>query len=513
MIMKNTRLILYAVFIFFLSYSVAWSETTTTNTIEPTEGKLRLTYEEVTLPGSEKMGFMGGSLLYDVNDWFAVGAGAYGALAGQRGGFITLGVAGEVKKDLFEFLSINAGLFVGAGGGRGGYTLSGGGLMLRPHVGLNIKAGKWGNIGVGVSHISFPDGTIGSTQPYVSYEAPFDTLIGEGWLEDGVLNDSAVEQLSSSEREFAVVYRMYTVPDGVLTDSGTVQSKTLKLMGAEWHRYYGDNFFFKIESEGAMGGENTGYMQIFMGAGFRFGLTDSTFIKIAGQLGVAGGGDVATAGGFLVDGSIGLQQYFTDNVFLGVTGGYVKAPGGAFKATSVALQLGYRYGSPNLGEGNVNLESIASYNRQHIRLRTVQQTYLKDDPDWRGHHSDLSVQNLGLQADYFLSQNLYLSGHAIAAYGGMAGAYMKGLVGAGWHQPLFQTPVFIDLEGLIGAAGGGGLNIQGGLVYQGNANLGYQLTDAFSVMGTVGYIKAQKGGFRAKVVGGSVGYNFTTFGL
>jgi hypothetical protein len=509
--MKTLLFFLSVIFIFFLSCSSGWSETT--QSIDPTSGKLRVTFEEIDLTDNEQMGFMGSSFLYDVNDLFSVGPAAYGALTGERGGFITLGFSGEVRKDLLDYLNLNAGLFVGAGGGRGGYQLSGGGLMLRPHLGLNLKAGTWGNIGVGVSHVSFPDGTISSTQPYVTYEYPFDTLLGKGWLDDNAFYDNAVEQMRSSEHEFTLVYRQYSVPGDVLTDAGTLQHNSIKLLGVEWLQYFSENLFFKIESEGAMGGESTGYMQMFLGGGYRLGLTESTFVKLAAQLGVAGGGAVDTGGGFIMDASLGLQQYLTDDVFVGINGGYVKAPDGSFEATSLALQLGYRYGAPNVGKKSVTLASLADYSRQHIRLRTTHQTYRKDNPNWRSHHSDLSVDNLGLQADYFLSENFYLSGQGLAAYSGKAGAYMIGLVGAGWHQPFLQSPVFVDVEGLVGAAGGGGLNVGGGLVWQANANLGYQISDAFSVIATVGYIDAPEGDFRAKVVGASFAYHFTTFGL
>ncbi len=38
----------------------------------------------------------------------------------------------------------------------------------------------------------------------------------------------------------------------------------------------------------------------------------------------------------------------------------------------------------------------------------------------RTHRHDLSVDNLGLQADYFLAENFYLSGQGLAAYSGKA---------------------------------------------------------------------------------------------
>jgi predicted porin len=61
---------------------------------------------------------------------------------------------------------------------------------------------------------------------------------------------------------------------------------------------------------------------------------------------------------------------------------------------------------------------------------------------------------------------------------------------------------------LVGAAGGGGLNTGGGLVYQANLGLGYQLNKNLEVMGTIGQMKAAKGDFQANVYGVSLAYKF-----
>ena len=482
------------------------------DSLTSTSGKLRTTFEEISLPDNEKMGFVAGTFLYGVNDWLDLGVGTYGALTGERGGFITLGIAAEVSKYLTDAVSINTGLFVGAGGGRGGYHLSGGGLMLRPHIGLNYDIDNIGSIGLGISFVSFPDGTINSTQAYLSYEYPFDTAVGDGWLEESIFSDYSYPQLTSSEREFAAIYRAYSIPSGVLTDSGKKQNESMQLLGVQWLSYFDKNWFLKIESEGAMGGQNTGYMQVLTGGGYRYSVTDSTYIKLASQVGFAGGGDVATGGGFIFDASLEAQQYLTDNLFVGLSAGYISSPDGGFKATSLAFNVGYLYGAPDINRATINLNALSNYNLSHMRLRVAQQTYLKSSEDWRAHHADLDVENLGVQGDYFISDNIYLSGQGLAAYGGQAGAYMTGQLGTGWHQPILESPVFVDIEALLGAAGGGGLALGNGFVWQTNLNLGYKITNSISIIGTVGYIDAPSGPFSAQVVGASVAYNFTTFG-
>ena len=69
----------------------------------------------------------------------------------------------------------------------------------------------------------------------------------------------------------------------------------------------------------------------------------------------------------------------------------------------------------------------------------------------------------------------------------------------------------MEAEALLGAAGGGSLNVGSGLVAQHNVGLGYQLTPALSVILTGGQIASPNGDFRANVVGASLGYRFTGF--
>jgi len=479
--------------------------------IAPVPAKFRFTFEDATLPANEKMGFLGTTLLFDVNDWLAVGGAAYGALTGQRGGFITLGGAAEVRLPMQEYLEFNSGVFVGAGGGRGGFYLSGGGLMLRYHLGANIKT-FLGDFGGGVSYLDFPDGAIHSTQPYFTYTYPFHTMHAPGWLELPEVAPGYIGGSQQSEQELMPVFRHYIIPAGVLTDNGLPQHRSIGLMGIEWNRYLDDNWFVKLESEGAMRGKSNGYMQILFGGGYRHQLFDGTWGKLSSSLGVAGGGNVATGGGFIFDLVASLQQRLSEHLFAEVSLGTMRAPSASFRALSVAGKLGYHLFMPNAKSAAVySPAELSGYEANHFRVRTTWQRYLKGAANWRTHHANLDVDVIGMQADWFVHPNVYLTGQGLAAASGKAGAYMTGLVGVGVHLPILSTPLFVDAEGLAGAAGGGGMAVGGGLVWQANAGLGYQITDALAVIGQYGYMAAPKGNFRAKVLSASLAYSFTLF--
>ena len=138
----------------------------------------------------------------------------------------------------------------------------------------------------------------------------------------------------------------------------------------------------------------------------------------------------------------------------------------------------------------------------------MSQTYFKDSANWRNGDRNRSVSNLGVQLDYFVSPHWFLSGQGLAAYAGKAGAYMTGQIGVGTQWPVAER-WFVEGEALVGAAGGGGLTMGDGLVSQVNAGVGYRLSKSLSLMATAGRISALRGDMRAKVLGVSLGYEFT----
>lgn len=474
----------------------------------------RLSSETLKLPGAEKMGMVGGDLLFDVSDKLRLGVGSYGAVRGERGGFITLGVAGEVRQRLSPAWLSQAGLFVGAGGGHSGQSsspLAGGGLMLRGDAGLTYATAGYGNFGFGVSHVRFPSGMISSTQPYVQYEYAFYSLLAQGWADSASSSTKANSDAALLRtNEFALVARSYKIPSSVVNNNGLPQHGSMNLLGVEWLSYLDERWFLKLEADGAMGGQSNGYMQILAGGGYRLPLARSTALKFNLAAGPAGGGSVDTGGGLLLDACVSLQQNLTEHTALELTLGEVRAPSSSFKARSEALKLNYQFDLPKISSSAVPLGTLDGFEAEHLRVRVANQTYFKAAPQWRNQYVDQAVSNLGVQLDYFMSPTWFVTGQGLAAYAGNAGAYMTGQVGIGTQWPVAKL-WFVEGEALLGTAGGGGMAVGNGLVGQANAAIGYRLSKSLSIMGTAGRISALQGDFKANVLGLTLAYQFTAF--
>ena len=457
------------------------------------------------------MGMTGGTVWWGVNEHVKWGIATYGATRGERGGFITLGVSGELEHRWSPQWHSTLGLHVGAGGGHGGQPLAGGGLMLRTDVGLGYATKDWGRIGAGVSHVRFPDGTISSTQPYLRYDYRFHSLLVGGYAPlESHANAPALDALAARGQSLGVVARDVQMA----ARPGLAKASRMQLVGVEWSTDLDDHWFLKLQADGAMGGQSSGYMQILAGGGYRLPLWQGGAVLLHAAIGPAGGGAVETQGGLIWDTGVTLQQRISRHDSLALAWGKEGGVSGPFAAHSWGLKWVHQFSSPIVGPAPVRVLDLAGWDSQHLRIRWGQHIDQGSNPAWRNGHTDQAVHNLGAQLDYFVSPaedatQWFVTGQGMAAYKGQAGAFMSGLLGMGVHRALTGA-WFAEAQALVGAAGGGGLVTGGGLVGQYDVGLGYRLSPQWSIMTTAGRIAARQGSFQAKVWGVALVYDLTT---
>ena len=219
---------------------------------------------------------------------------------------------------------------------------------------------------------------------------------------------------------------------------------------------------------------------------------------------------------------VGLQWEVAPAWQVDVAAGYFAAPEGSLRAKTLTLRVAHAFGGlPSVSSkaasdskgglatsANSSLTGV-EFEPRALRVRFAEQHYFKGNADWRS-LPQVEVGNLGFQFDYFMNPEWYLTGQGLGAYTGKAGAYMTGQLGVGTHRAL-GTNTFVEVEALAGAAGGGGLSTGGGLVYQLNANLGWQVNEHTAVLLGAGELKAANGNLRAHVAGLSVAYRFNAF--
>jgi len=452
--------------------------------------ELRLGLEQITLPGDEAMGLLGTSYLIQVASGFYLGPAAYGAISGDRGGFFTAGGELAWRKNLAPKLRMEAGVY-GGGGGGGGTSSVGGGLMIRPHVDLLWDFGSY-YAGISASNVRFPNGSIDSNQfglllsadSDFSYYSP--KLIGQ--------------QVEVHGRSGAGFDRVLITAGIYHEKSGAASaSRNIGYAGARMEQFYTPSLYRGIEVSGAVSGGAAGYAEFLGTLGAETPVWDDRLaVGARFAIGMGGGGAVPVGGGGLIK----LGAYATADLsrytHFSLEGGYADAPSGDFRATygsaDLVWDLDHPYSSARKGTvtGNEWMFGTEHYSgAAHLD----------------GGKSDLDA--IAIILNRYLTDSLYLTGQAHSAYSGNAGAYSVGLVGAG-YRTIFLHGLSAGAELLLGAAGGGSVDTNGGAVVQPTVYLGMNLTDSVFLRLGAGRVKSFKGALDSNIAELSVGFAFGT---
>ena len=476
-----------------------------------------VSYERLTLPGDETLGLLGIHLLARHGKVYG-GLAAFGAVTGQRGGFFTGGFEAGLRQPVSADWHLDIGLFAGAGGG--GSAPQGGGMMLRSYAGLVYDPGAW-RLGLGMTETRFPNGDIDSAQFSIAVERSFELVT----VSDRVpvdrtrfsrfLKDKPVD---SQKRLLGVHYWSYQPVAGTRDTTGAVSDSSFGLVGFDMSCYHSDHVYSAVQMAGAVEGSADGYAEVLLGLGWQQDWRTGWRWRNTLATGAAGGGGIATDNGLVARLTTGLQYRFARRWSMALDAGYMKSFSGDFQTRVIGLQLGNRYQVPVIVRDSAAASRLPSEQSWRPRLWRVRGSYLAYYPvgDSRRKNQSLPdrrrVDLLGAGIDLLRSgRQIYFSGSAAAAYDGGAGGYAVGLLGAGWRQPLSRDKRLNINAGLsFGAAGGGGLAVGGGLVWQAHLGLEYSLDRDVSAMLSGGRLAAPDGRLRADIIMLSLAYRFAT---
>ena len=466
----------------------------------PYSGHIESSYERLYLPGKEPMGLLRVGALFDVNDYLAIGPELYGAVYGQRGGFITVGMEGKMHRSLTHRLAATAGLYVGAGGG--GSAPQGGGLMLRPSLGIAYDLGA-ASIEAGVSRVWYPNGRIDSTQLHAGISVPFSGRFWEGHAFDHhgtseVKSESLGVTTHALVEHYLPVSTAHNAHSAVPTTPYTLAGVEFVIGSRSWYGVF--------QAAGAGAGKSTGYMELFGGAGYRLQLSDYLSLGLQGAIGAGGGGRVDTGGGLMYRTDAVADVRVMDRLHLSVRAGKIGSISGSFSATSYGVTLGYEerffgLGDPDFISSDANLTAW--------RFRVMNKSYLPA----KGMFNDGKVNRIdliGIALNRFVSPNIYLTGESFWAWQGKAGGYAEGVFGLGYQTDRYHGFRLYG-EALAGVGGGGSVHMEGGFFGSIGGGITYDINDATQLYLGAAFVRSKAGGFRTKSIDFGVQYNFSLF--
>ncbi len=463
--------------------------------LRPVAGGLRLSFEDLRLPGGEWLGLVGLTRFLSRENGVYVGLGTYGAVTGRRGGFFTGGFEGGWQYR-WRSLEAGAGLFVGGGGG--GSAPQGGGLMIRPQMGMTW-ATAGGRLGVQASWVQFPNGGIDSRQLALAWSRDWPLWVQPGWGEGPKWRGRSHAQWFGVQST-----HYFPRPDSGL--GGDLPGR-MDLVGVRWRPHWRGRWYGDFETAGAWGGGVDGFAQVLAGIQGWWPVSPRWQLGAGVMLGAAGGGRVHTGGGVVARGWGGVMWHYPDEWGWSLEGGYTTARDGRFAGASLALGLSHRWRALR---PEVNGRAQARWHRW--RVRPAWQRYLDMGAGDRkfSRLDGVPVDLVGLKIDRFLGGGAYLSGQAWGAFDGGAGGYAVGFLGLGWSHLSGRWHPWGEVN--LGAAGGGGIAVGPGILAQPMLGVARVLAGDGVLSLAAGRAWALQGTFAAWVLELSAEYRFTTPG-
>lgn len=403
-------------------------------------------YETWRLPGDERLGMAHAEVLFEATPGWWLGPTVYGAASGQRGGLYVGGLAIQRPFEIGSSLRLVPGLAVGGGGGAAAPV--GNGLMWRPSLSLQLPLGDAWRAGLGVSQVRFPGAPIRSTQW---------GLVAE-WQGRFV-----AEPLSSIGRRVAAPGRSGLGLDRLALIGGRYalagKGMHVDLIGVRLDRLGSDRrWVWGVEAAAAANSGNSGYMEILGHGGVEYPLAQGIRVGARAAIGFGGGGAVPTGGGTLghLDATLAVSP--ARGWQIGAAIGRIGGTASTMRGTRAELSL------------TADLEPLSPPGTSG-RRGVIRRVDWAGNVQWvravrRNDGTRRALQTAGLQLNWWLGENVYLTGQAHSAFGGGAGAYSQGLLGAGVATPFRGRYVQIGAEVLAGGGGGGGVSSLSGAIGQ-----------------------------------------------
>lgn len=499
--MPASRLI-FASFLFFLSQFAFSFEPLPT-----IHQAYQFSVEEISLPGDERMGLVGGNYLLKHKNWFT-GLGVYGAATGDRGGFFTGGIHLGRQQLLYQdyFAEIN-GFF---GGGGGGAAPQGGGLMLRGSLGIGRQV-SLNRFFFGVSRVSFPNGDINSNQLSFTYARLFTNLHFPGYFQEATLKKKWNRYLQNnkmSATQSSIQTTFYLPSSSVKTRANKPHDSVLGILGIRVSSQINNVLWGEFETSGAMSGGIDGFAQVLGGFSLRKRISSSVSLSSGLLGGAAGGGDVDTGGGMMARIFTGVNISFSEQWVFSPQIGYTTAIDGGFEAKTVNLNVIYEFEKllPSLQQLEIATKNhrILRWRNYRIRPGIQKYTFYQQHSRKSTDVEDLDVDLTNLKLDAFIHNKFYITGQALGAYEGKAGGYAVGFLGVGR-----KISSNVGAELLVGVAGGGGIAVGSGKIIQPMVDFELPLTKAWSAEFSTGYIKAVNSSLSAFVFNIGAVYQFS----
>lgn len=472
---------------------------------EVQKGYGKIDFLSISMPNNDpNMGFSGTHYNLSINDWSYAGIGIYGALTGNRGGFFTLGINAGLKHHIAKNLFTDIGFHFGGGGGAA--APDGGGAFILPHANLSYQFEDF-TISSGWSYVNFFDGgLIRGHQLNFALEIPLNFNYSSYSNRQKKFDIASLRNTNWNERSkrTSILLHQNNLKINAV-EQGINDGRTIRLAGFEFATFLTKNWFGFLKVDGAFAGIKAGYMDVFLGGGYKYSFNrNRTNILTKFAIGGGGGGGIDSKGGLLFYPELSLEQRISNSYYVSVNTGIVSSFDRHFFTNAYGIGLKYYF---DRGGTISETREYTSSRLKGIQIIPKQEIYFNAQRDTG---VSLDMQQISLQINLDLTKNLFLAGETSFANFGDAGAYAEGIVGAGIQSnPILNNKITLFIQALAGAAGGGGISTGEGFIVKPSTGVNVKLTDKLNLRSAYGWVKAKGGALNTSFLNFGISYNFS----
>ena len=218
-------------------------------------------------------------------------------------------------------------------------------------------------------------------------------------------------------------------------------------------------------------------------------------------VGLGGDGRLDTGGGLIIQPMAGIRWKIMPHVSLKAMMGKTIAPDGRFRATAGEFSVTWSADKP-VAKGDAQVFSSNDFRTIHWVSSLSHKTYLPKSyvRNTAGMKFDKQLHLLGLVLSTPLNQSFSVTGSTHWAYEGMFGFIYKPAVWA-------KSPLSPVIQYDIGVAGGGDVNVDGGMIQQLKLGISYRISDKLSLDLYAGRMQSRARSFVGDVVSIQLNWN------
>lgn len=263
-----------------------------------------------------------------------------------------------------------------------------------------------------------------------------------------------------------------------------------------------DNFYLGGSVYGSLEGERGGFFAGGLELGYDLPITENLSLD-AGVFAGGGTGDgkLTFGDGLMYRSHAGLN-YDAGSFILGTYYSNVQFPGSQTNSNQIGFQLDIPFQTVTTTSNNsdaifkllleYNDEYKFGWNDHHIAM--TYQYYNPSKESFRNPSNAAPMSLIGFEYRQSLTEKYFGYLEASMAGTGTSAGYAEVMAGVGYNIPLSSNFGF-NLKAALGSGGGGGVDVEGGLLYKLNAGVYFKPINNISFDFEAGYVGAPQGNF------------------